>query len=60
MTTNIETARNLLFSESGLRASNFKLYPGTSREVTADQVAEEIVRSINTIAAGDYEDCGVD
>ncbi|WP_422504980.1 hypothetical protein [Stenotrophomonas sp. GZD-301] len=51
MATEMKNARDMLYGATGLSASNFKLFPGTSREVTAEQIAAEITRSITEIGA---------
>lgn len=48
-------AKEKLFGEAGLRASNFKLFPGSSRDATAEQVAQEVVNSITRLEAGEIE-----
>lgn len=53
MGTNMKAAQNLLFSETGLRASNFKMFPGSSREVTVERIAEEIAASVSRISGAD-------
>ncbi len=60
MSTYVESAKELLFGVNGLRASNIKLYPGTSREVTADEAAAEIIKTIEAVIEGDFEECNVD
>jgi len=42
MSTNIEQAKAALYGIDGLRVTNFKLYPGTNRDVTAEQIAAQI------------------
>lgn len=55
MTNQVQTAKDILFGEAGLRASNFKMYPGNARDVTPAQVAEELTASIQRIEQGDFE-----
>jgi hypothetical protein len=47
MATEMKTAQELLFSATGLNVSNFKLFPGSNREVTAEQIAAEINRGLS-------------
>lgn len=47
MATNMKTAQELIFGATGLGASNFKMFPGTNRDVTPEQIAAEIVKAIN-------------
>jgi hypothetical protein len=46
MANNLKIAQELLFGAQGLGASNFKMFPGHSRDATADQVAAEIAAAI--------------
>lgn len=55
MATNLKQAQDLLFGKDGLRASNFKMFPGHSRDVTAEQIAGEINRVIGEISAGNFD-----
>lgn len=57
MNTHLQKAKEVLFGESeeGLRASNFKLYPGNARDASAEQVAEELVASLARVKAGQFE-----
>jgi len=54
MGTQLELAKNLLFTAEGLHASNLKLFPGTNRDATVDQIAEQVNKAIAQIEAGDY------
>lgn len=55
MTTQVQIAKEVLFGEDGLRASNFKMFPGNARNATPGQIAEELSASIERISAGDFE-----
>ncbi len=55
MTTQLQIAKDKLFGESGLRASNFKMFPGNDRNATPAQIAEELAASIDRISKGDFE-----
>ncbi|WP_313398135.1 hypothetical protein [Stenotrophomonas sp.] len=48
-------AKDKLFGANGLRASNFKMFPGKSRETSAEQVAAQLIASIERIEAGQVE-----
>lgn len=48
--------KNRLYGEGGLGATNIKVFPGSSRDVTAEQVAEQVNRSISQIEAGQFEE----
>ena len=51
MSTELEKAKEVLFGESGLKVSDIKLYPGTNRDVTSEQIAKELARSLARISA---------
>jgi len=55
MVDQIQLAQNRLYGESGLKLSDMKLFPGSSRDVTEEQFAEQINKSLAEIEAGDYE-----
>ncbi|MCI2243228.1 hypothetical protein L3067_01215 [Xanthomonas sp. PPL568] len=55
MATEMKNAQDLLFGASGLRVSNFKLFPGSDREVTSEQIAAEITRVFGEILATEAE-----
>lgn len=56
MQTQLAVAKHTLFSEDALHVSNIKLFPGASRDVTSEQMAEQINRVIEQLGAGDFED----
>lgn len=51
----LEVARNRLFGEGGMDVSNFKMFPGASRDISADQIAEQLNKAIGQIQSGDFE-----
>lgn len=55
MTTQLQVAKEKLFGESGLRASNFKMFPGNSRDASVEQVAAELNASLARLDAGEFE-----
>ena len=55
MATQLETAKHRLFDKGALNADNVKLYPGSDRDATPEQMAEQINKAIAQIDAGDYE-----
>lgn len=59
MSEQLDKAKEMLFGNDALRATNFKLFPGTSREATSDEIAAQISNSIAEIEAGEAEiiDC---
>lgn len=56
MATQIELAAARLFDRDALNATNFKMFPGTSRDVTAEQIAHEINKAISSVEAGRFEE----
>ncbi|WP_143214840.1 hypothetical protein [Acidithiobacillus albertensis] len=54
--TNIELANKRLFDNTALNLSNFKIYPGTSRDIMPERFAEEINRMLSQIDADDFEE----
>lgn len=55
MAKQMELAKHRLFDRDALDVSNIKLYPGTNRETTPEQMAEQINRALTQIEAGDFE-----
>lgn len=55
MSTQTELAKRRLFGDDGLRATNFKLFPGMSREMTAQQIGEQVNKIVTQLEEGDYE-----
>lgn len=55
MGTQIEQAKRELYGAEGLAVSNFKLFPGTGREVTAQKFAEQVSKVVAQLEEGDYE-----
>lgn len=56
MTDQLELAKHRLFGQAGLRATNIKLFPGSNREATKAQMAEQVTKVIAQIEAGDFEE----
>jgi hypothetical protein len=56
MGQHLDTAKKRLFDEDALGATNVKLFPGSSRDTTPEQFAEEINKAISQVEAGDYEE----
>lgn len=52
----LELAKKRLFDKDALAVTNIKLFPGTSRDTTAEQFAEQINKSLSQIEAGDFEE----
>lgn len=60
MDTNIKQAQELLFGATGIGASNFKMFPGLSRDVTPDEIAAEILKAIGEVASGTAQEVALD
>ncbi|HXA39649.1 MAG TPA: hypothetical protein VNW53_11660 [Phenylobacterium sp.] len=56
MSTQTDIAKRRLFGDDGLHASNFKLFPGTSREKTPQQIAEQVNKIVTQLEEGDFEE----
>jgi predicted Mrr-cat superfamily restriction endonuclease len=50
----LELAKKRLFDKESLGVTNLKLFPGSNRDTTADQFAEQINKAISQIESGDY------
>ena len=56
MQTQLDMAKHMLFDQDALHVRNIKMYPGSSRDVTPEQMAAQINVAIASLMAGDYED----
>ena len=56
MNTQLQQAKDVLFGADGLRVSNFKMFPGSSRETSVEIVAQQIKDSIQEILDGEAEE----
>jgi hypothetical protein len=55
MSTQLQAAKEMLFGDEGLRASNFKMYPGSSTEVTPEEVAAGLNEAFALLKAGKFK-----
>jgi hypothetical protein len=55
MSTQLELAKHALFDKDGLRAADIKLYPGTDRDATSEQMAAQVNRALLQLTDGQYE-----
>lgn len=55
MSTQAEFAKRRLFGDDSLRANNFKLFPGSSREMTAPVIADHVGKIVVQLEEGDFE-----
>jgi hypothetical protein len=53
--SHIAIATNRLFGPHSLQVTNLKFTPGSNREITAEQLAEELTKSLARIQAGEVE-----
>jgi hypothetical protein len=56
----VTRAQEILFGKDGLGASNFKMFPGSVRELNSELIAGEIVQSLEAIANGEFEELTID
>lgn len=54
MSTQIELATKRLFGANMLGAKNIKFFPGSSRDITAEQLATEVNKAISQIEGGAF------
>lgn len=55
MKTQLEIAKATLFDAGGLGATNLKLFPGSSRDVTSEAMAAEINKALDQLTNGQYD-----
>lgn len=55
METNLELAKKQLFGNGSLSVSDVKLFPGSNRDATPDQMAEQVSKVIAQIESGEFE-----
>lgn len=55
MGTQLELAKTRLFDKDSLGVGNIKLFPGSSRDATPEQMAQQINQAISQIEAGDFD-----
>lgn len=56
MTDQLEVAKHRLFDEAELRSDNIKLFPGSDRDATKSQMAEQVTKVIAQLESGDFEE----
>lgn len=49
MMTELEKLKERLYGEGGLGVTNFHIFPGTNPNVTAEEVAREVNRSLDNV-----------
>ncbi|MBF0246703.1 MAG: hypothetical protein HQL36_01305 [Alphaproteobacteria bacterium] len=55
MRTQIDVAKHRLFDEGALNADNVKLFPGSRRDASREEMAEQVNKALSQIEAGDFE-----
>lgn len=55
MSSQLALAQHRLFDRDVLAAANIKVFPGSARETSPEQLARQINRALSQIEAGDYE-----
>ncbi len=56
MNTHLEIAKHRLYDKGALDAADIKLFPGSSRDASKEQMAEQITKAIAQIEAGDFDE----
>jgi hypothetical protein len=54
MSTEVQRAAERLFGPGGLGVKHIALFPGSSPNVSAEQVAAEINRALDQVEAGEF------
>ncbi|WP_242875782.1 hypothetical protein [Stenotrophomonas maltophilia] len=54
MNANLQKAKEMLFGEQGMKVSNFKMFPGFSREASAEKVSAELVSALELLKEGKF------
>jgi len=52
----LDLAKNRLFGKDALAVKNVKLYPGTNRETTSEEFAEQINKALSQLESGDFDE----
>ena len=56
MTTQLQLLKEKLFGETGVHASNFKMYRGSNSNASVEEVAAALNASLDRVAAGECTD----
>jgi hypothetical protein len=56
MMTQLEVAKRTLFDKDALAVADVKMFPGSNRDATPEQVGELINKVVAQLVAGDFED----
>jgi len=55
MSNEVDIAKHRLFDRDALDVKNIKFFPGTNRDTTSAQMADQVNKVIAQLEAGDYE-----
>jgi len=55
MNSQLHLAKETLFGEKGLHASNFKMFPGSDRGASSEKVAAELNAAFARMKAGEFK-----
>ncbi len=56
MSQSLELAKSRLYGPDALSVLDVKLFPGSSRDVTSEQIADQINKALSLIAVGDFDE----
>ncbi len=56
MESELKLAEFTLFDREGLKVRDVKLYPGESRDVSVDELAQQVNRALAQISNGDFDE----
>lgn len=57
MAMQLEVLKNRLFGKgSSIGVNNIKLFPGSNRDSTPEEMAEQISKTLSQIETGDFEE----
>lgn len=51
----VDIAKSRLFGDSDSQVGNLKIFHGSSRDITPEQLAEQVNKIIGQLEAGDYD-----
>lgn len=60
MAQQLDLAKKRLFDVDALGVTNIKLFPGSSRDTTPEQFAEEINKALSQLEAGEYSEVKIE
>ena len=56
----LDLAKSRLFDRDALAVKNVKLFPGSNRDTTAEQFAEQINKTISQLESGDFDEVNLE